>query len=40
MAFFDGLSDKEIAEIVGESAPLIKMRIRDALLALRKAARG
>lgn len=40
MAFFDGLSDKEIAEIVGESAPLIKMRIRDALLALRRAARG
>ena len=40
MAFFDGLSDQEIAEIVGESAPLIKMRIRDALLALRKAARG
>jgi RNA polymerase sigma-70 factor (ECF subfamily) len=40
MAFFDGLSDKEIAEIVGESAPLIKMRIRDTLLALRRAARG
>lgn len=40
MAFFDGLSDEEIAEIVGEAAPLIKMTIRDALLALRRAARG
>jgi RNA polymerase sigma-70 factor (ECF subfamily) len=40
MAFFDGLSDSEIAEIVGETVPVVKMRIRDALLALRRAARG
>lgn len=39
MAFFDGLSHTEIAEMVGEAAPVVKMRIRDALLALRKAAR-
>jgi RNA polymerase sigma-70 factor (ECF subfamily) len=40
MAFFDGLSDREIAEMVGEPASLVKMRVRDALLALRRAARA
>lgn len=40
MAFFDGLSNKEIAEIVGETDSVVKMRMRDALLALRRAARG
>lgn len=40
MAFFDGLSDREIAEMVGETPAVVKMRIRDALLALRRAARG
>ncbi|HEX2917261.1 MAG TPA: sigma-70 family RNA polymerase sigma factor [Edaphobacter sp.] len=40
MAFFDGLGSREIAEIVGESDSVVRMRIRDALLALRRAARG
>lgn len=39
MAFFDGLSHVEIAEMVGESEAVVKMRIRDTLLALRRAAR-
>ena len=40
MAFFDGLNSREIAEIVGESDSVVKIRIRDSLLALRRAARG
>jgi RNA polymerase sigma-70 factor (ECF subfamily) len=40
MAFFDGLSHTEIAEMVGESGAVVKMRIRDTLLALRRAARA
>jgi RNA polymerase sigma-70 factor (ECF subfamily) len=40
MAFFDGLSVREIGEIVEETDLVVKMRIRDALLTLRRAARG
>lgn len=36
MAFFDGLSHTEIAEITGEAASIVKSRIRDALLSLRR----
>lgn len=37
MAFFDGLSHSEIAEITGETSSTVKMRIRTALLSFRKA---
>lgn len=40
MAFFDGLSHREIAEMTNETAETVKMTIRDAMLALRRAARG
>jgi RNA polymerase sigma-70 factor (ECF subfamily) len=36
MAFFDGLTHAEIAEMTGEPLGTVKMRIRSALLALRK----
>lgn len=38
MAFFDGLSPTEIAEITGSSEPIVKAMIRDTLFAIRKAA--
>ncbi|HTH53654.1 MAG TPA: sigma-70 family RNA polymerase sigma factor [Edaphobacter sp.] len=38
MACFDGLSHTEIAEITGDTASLVRMKIRNALLDLRKAA--
>lgn len=37
MAFFDGLTHSEIAEITGDPLGTVKTRIRSALLALRKA---
>jgi RNA polymerase sigma-70 factor (ECF subfamily) len=37
MAFFDGLTHAEIAEMTGEPLGTVKTRIRSALLALRKA---
>jgi RNA polymerase sigma-70 factor (ECF subfamily) len=40
MAFFDGLSHTEIAEITGEAATIVKLRIRDALLSLRRGMLG
>jgi RNA polymerase sigma-70 factor (ECF subfamily) len=36
MAFFDGLTHTEIAEIIGESPAIVKLKIRDTLLSLRK----
>jgi RNA polymerase sigma-70 factor (ECF subfamily) len=36
MAFFDGLTHTEIAEIAGETPGTVKTRIRSSLLALRK----
>jgi RNA polymerase sigma-70 factor (ECF subfamily) len=37
MAFFDGLTDSEIAEMTGDPLETVKTRIRSALLTLRKA---
>lgn len=37
MAFFDGLTHSEIAEITGDPLGTVKTRIRSALLSLRKA---
>ena len=37
MAFFDGLTHTEIAEITGDPLGTVKTRIRTALLSLRKA---
>jgi len=37
MAFFDGLTHTEIAEMTGDPLGTVKTRIRSALLALRKA---
>jgi len=37
MAFFDGLTHSEIAEMTGEPLGTVKTRIRTALLSLRKA---
>ncbi len=37
MAFFDGLTHTEIAEITGDPLGTVKTRIRSALLAVRKA---
>ncbi len=37
MAFFDGLTHSEIAEMTGDPLGTVKTRIRGALLALRKA---
>jgi RNA polymerase sigma-70 factor (ECF subfamily) len=37
MAFFDGLTHSEIAEITGDPLGTVKTRIRSALLTLRKA---
>lgn len=38
MAFFDGLSHREIAEVTREDASIVKLKVRDTLLALRRAA--
>lgn len=40
MAFFDGLSHTEIAEMTGEAVPMVKLKIRDTLLALRRSTLG
>ena len=40
MAFFDGLTHAEIAEMTGDPLGTVKTRIRSALLALRKAFRA
>ncbi len=37
MAFFDGLTHSEIAEMTGDPLGTVKTRIRSALLTLRKA---
>ncbi len=37
MAFFDGLTHSEIAEVTGDPLGTVKTRIRSALLAIRKA---
>jgi RNA polymerase sigma-70 factor (ECF subfamily) len=37
MAFFDGLTHSEIAEMTGDPLSTVKTRIRGALLTLRKA---
>ncbi len=37
MAFFDGLTHSEIAELTGDPLGTVKTRIRTALLSLRKA---
>lgn len=37
MAFFDGLTHTEIAEVTGDPLGTVKTRIRSALLTLRKA---
>jgi RNA polymerase sigma-70 factor (ECF subfamily) len=37
MAFFDGLTHSEIAEMTGDPLGTVKTRIRSALLSLRKA---
>jgi RNA polymerase sigma-70 factor (ECF subfamily) len=37
MAFFDGLTHSEIAEMTGDPLGTVKTRIRTALLSLRKA---
>jgi RNA polymerase sigma-70 factor (ECF subfamily) len=37
MAFFDGLSHREIAEMTGEDASIVKLKVRDTLLELRRA---
>lgn len=37
MAFFDGLTHTEIAEVTGDPLGTVKTRIRSALMALRKA---
>jgi RNA polymerase sigma-70 factor (ECF subfamily) len=37
MAFFDGLTHAEIAEMTGDPLGTVKTRIRSALTALRKA---
>ena len=40
MAFFDGLTHSEIAEMTGDPLGTVKTRIRTALLSLRKAYQG
>jgi len=40
MAYFDGLTHTEIAELTGDPAPTVKTRIRTGLLQLRKAMQG
>jgi RNA polymerase sigma-70 factor (ECF subfamily) len=37
MAFFDGLTHSEIAEMTGDPLGTVKTRIRSALISLRKA---
>jgi RNA polymerase sigma-70 factor, ECF subfamily len=37
MAFFDGLTHGEIAEMTGETPMVVKLKIRDTLLTLRRA---
>jgi RNA polymerase sigma-70 factor (ECF subfamily) len=37
MAFFDGLTHSEIAEMTGDPLGTVKTRIRSAILTLRKA---
>ena len=37
MAFFDGLTHAEIAEMTGDPLGTVKTRIRSALITLRKA---
>jgi len=39
MAFFDGLTHSEIAEMTGDPLGTVKTRIRTALLSVRKAFR-
>jgi RNA polymerase sigma-70 factor (ECF subfamily) len=37
MAFYDGLTARELAEITGESVPSLKQKIADSLCAMREA---
>jgi RNA polymerase sigma-70 factor (ECF subfamily) len=39
MAFFDGLTHREIAEMTGQPVAAVKSSLRNALLALREAYR-